>query len=301
MELQRLRYFVSVAECLSFSAAARRMHLTVPTLSRQIFKLEEELEVQLLARNRRQVSLTPAGELLLREASNLLSQSDKIEHSVRLAHKGDAGSVRIGFATGLAPSIGPILVEHGRMFPTVELQCTEMVSEAQEEALRQRKIDVGFLRLPLDTDKVRSEPLFEERLVVLVHQDNPLAQRRPKSLRLKDLMDQPLLLHERDSASALYDKIVELLRQSGLTPQIVHQGPITHYPLMVATGKGVAIGAGMVHALFEPPVVAIPLAEGGSKLPVHLAWRKEETAASVRAFLNSARRVFPRKDSPERN
>jgi DNA-binding transcriptional LysR family regulator len=297
MDLQRLRYFIGVAESLNFTNAARGLHITVPALSRQIRQLEEELEVQLFWRNRRHVALTAIGHVLLQQARGLLAQATQIEQTLRLAQKGDLGMVKIGIGTGLSIKLSAVLLEHSQRFPFVQVQCEEIVSEQQAPALRNGHIDVGFLRAPAVGGELSSEYVFDERLVALLNRDSWLARKQPSHISVKDLAQEPLLLHDRSSSSQLYDKILDLYRQSGVSPQVVHQGPLLQYPLFVANGKGVAIAPESVYTGTDNKIVVVPLDDPGAQFAVSMVWRKEETSALVLALMESARRVFGTSES----
>jgi len=299
MELRQLRYFIAVAERLSFSKAARELHVTVPPLSRQVHQLEEELGAELFARDRRHVALTDAGRLLLREAKVLVSQAKRISECVRVAERGETGLVKIGIAVGLGERISRVVIEHGKRFPAVEIQCTDLFSGEQSEALLEGTIDVGFLRPPADLAHLHSELLFEERFVVHVSRASPLAKH--KSLRLKDVADEPLLMLERSISSGLHDKILELYAKAGLTPNVVWL-PMEHMQaprgnvqtIFLASRKGISVVTDEVltHPSPESAVVAVPLDEPDARIGVYAAWRKRERSAAVLTFLNSVRRVF---------
>lgn len=299
MELRQLRYFVAVAECLSFSRAAEELHITVPPLSRQIRQLEDEFDVQLFARNRRRVILTDAGRLFLREAKTLEEQMARFASCIRQAKHGDAGTVRIGIGLHLGERLTLAVVEHSRQFPQVELQTRGIFSSLQSAALVEGKIDVGFLRPPVDRVHLNSEPLFEERLILLVNRANPLAKR--KSVRIRDLAGETLLLHDRSASAGLYDKVLDLFARAGVSPEIV-QLPVDPMPsddvqrLLLAAHRGVFIAAE------EPPArvalgcagTVVPIEEPDAKVEVHMAWRKGEHSGTVLAFMDSVRRVFAR-------
>jgi DNA-binding transcriptional LysR family regulator len=297
MELRQLRYFIAVAERLSYSKAAQHLHITVPPLSRQIRQLEEELGVQLLIRDRRGVALTDAGRVLLCEGKGLATQTEHILECVRLAKAGEASRVRIGIGFALGERVSRVLVEHSKQFPAAEIQCKDVYSSWQSKSLREKEIDVGFLRPPVDCVQLDSEFLFEEGLKVHVSKANPLAKR--KSLRIKDLICEPLLLPEHLASSGLYAKALELFRRAGVTPNVSHveTNPLPHgdiQTILVASGKGVFIMPDEVACQPAPgsEVVAVPLDEPDAKIQVHVAWRKRETSMAVMAFLNSTRQVF---------
>lgn len=296
MELRQLRYFIAVAERLSFSKAAQHLHITVPPLSRQVRQLEEEFGVGLFVRDRRNVILTDAGRALLREAKILVTQSVHVTNCVRLAKCGEAGLVKIGIGMGLGEPISRILVEHSKQFPAVDLQYRDMFSSWQNKALIDGDIDVAFLRPVVDSAHLMTEVLFQENFVVHLCRTNPLAKRR--TLKIKDLAAETLLLPNRGGSTGLYDKTLELYAEAGVTPNIVHVSldPVPHSDtqiVLLTCHKGIFI---MPDELSCRPaqgseVVAVPLDEPNAKMDVHVAWRKGEKAKTVLALVETARRI----------
>ena len=297
MELRQLKYFIAVAERLSFSKAAQHLHITVPPLSRQVRQLEEEFGVELFVRNRRNVALTDAGRALLREAKTLVTQSTHVTDCVRLAKYGETGLIKIGIGLGLGEPISRVLIEHSKQFPSVDLRYRDMFSSWQNKALIEGDIDVGFLRPFVDSAHLATEILFQESFVVHLCRTNPLAKRR--TLKIRDLAGETLLLPNRGGSTGLYDKTLELYAEAGITPKIVHieLEPVPHSDtqiVLLTCHKGIFI---MPDELSCRPahgseVVAVPLDEPRAKIDVLAAWRKAEKSMTVLALLNSARRVF---------
>src|SRR5215469_3397246 len=295
MELRHLRYFITVAECLSFSRAAKQLHIAEPPLSRQIRQLEDELGVQLFIRDRRRVQLTDVGSLVLKEAKSVSAQTAQLLDTVRLAKRGQVGHVRVGVGTGLGEKVHRVLVEHSKQFPSVEIECQDVYSTLQNEALRDHKIDVGFLRPWIDTTYVSSEPLFTEPFLVVLSKTSPLAKH--KRLRLRDIAEIPVVLHVRDFSSAMHDKVVELYRNAGITPKIVERPPDPFEEarvILIASGKAVYIGAGTAETYVSQStgLIARELDEPGAAIEVHVASRKGERSPAVLAFVESARKVL---------
>jgi DNA-binding transcriptional LysR family regulator len=297
MELRQLRYFIAVAERLSFSKAAQHLHITVPPLSRQVRQLEEEFGVELFVRDRRNVALTDAGRALLREGKTLVTQSAHVTDCVRLAKYGETGLIKIGIGLGLGEPISRVLIEHSKQFPSVDLQYRDVFSSWQNKALIDGDIDVGFLRPFVDSPHLMTEVLFQENFVVHVSRTNPLAKRR--TLKIKDLAGETLLLPNRGGSTGLYDKTLELYAEAGVTPNVVHVSldPVPHSDtqiVLLTCHKGIFI---MPDELSCRPaqgseVVAVPLDERNAKIDVLVAWRRAEKSATVLAFLDSARRAF---------
>lgn len=295
MEFRHLRYFITVAECLSFSRAAKQLHIAEPPLSRQIRQLEEELGVQLFVRDRRRVQLTDIGSLVLKEAKNVSAQTAQLLDTVRLAKEGQVGRVRVGIGTGLGEKVHYVLVEHSKRFPSVEIECQDVYSTLQNEALRDHKIDVGFLRPWIDATYLSSEPLFTETFVVVLSKSSPLAKH--KKLRLRDIAEIPVVLHVRDFSSAMHDKVMELYRNAGITPKIVARPPDPFEEarvILLASGKAVYVGAGTarIYLTRSNELIARQLDEQGAAIEVHVAWRKGEKSPAILAFVESARKVL---------
>ena len=297
MELRQLRYFIAVAEHLSFSKAAIDLHLTVPPLSRQIRQLEDEFGVSLFVRDRRHVALTDAGRTLLREARTLVAQTSHVSDCVRLAKCGEAGLVKMSIAPGLGERVSRVLVEHSQRYPAVELQYQEMFSGLQGKPLIDGDIDVAFLRSKTEEPRLEAEVLFEEKFVVHASRMSPLAKRR--SVRMKDLAGETLLLPDRQNCPVLYDKTLELYAEAGMSPRIlhVHMTPTPNSDsqiVLLACRKGIFImpDEQMCRPHPSSEVVVIPLDEPKAKVDVSVAWRRNEESTAVLTFLESVRSVL---------
>jgi len=297
VELRHVRYFIAVAEYLNFSRAAQQLHIAQPPLSRQIRQLEEDLGVTLFLRNKRRVALTRAGQVFLDEARRLVVQAGHAMEAARHAQKGESGIVRIGIASGLGGVVSRAVFEHRRRLPTIEIECRDVFSSFQNEALRKGEIDIGFMRPPLDQLNLDCELLFEEEFVVVMPRTHPLAKRRV--LRLKEVADEPLIIFDRSFSTGLYDKILGLYSRHGMTPHLTVTHAEAHEEagaIMVASGKGIFMGAGAIvnRSVSGIDLVSVRLNEPEAKIEVYMAWRKNEQSTATFSFLDSARRVLRR-------
>jgi DNA-binding transcriptional LysR family regulator len=292
VELRHVRYFVAVAEFLNFSKAAQQLHIAQPPLSRQIRQLEEELGVDLFVRSKRRVELTKAGRAFLDEARKLVVQAGHASEAARHAQKGESGLVRIGIASGLGGSVARVVVDHRKRFPAIEIDCKDVFSTHQNEMLQRREIDIGFLRPPVDQVVLDCELLYEEEFVVVLPKWHRLARRR--SLKLKDVSDEPIIVFERGLSSGLYDKILGLYSRRGLTPHLTLNRVGAHEEagaITVATGKAIFIGAGAIvtRSVSGIELASVRLDEPEAKIEVYMAWRKGEDSAAALAFMDSVR------------
>jgi DNA-binding transcriptional LysR family regulator len=295
VELRHVRYFIAVAEYLNFRKAAEQLHIAQPPLSRQIRQLEQDLDVVLFVRNNRRVELTKAGHAFLEEARKLIVQAAHATEAAQHAQRGESGIVRIGVASGLGGVVSRVVFEHRKRRPPVNIECKDVFSSFQNEALHKGEIDVGFLRPPVDQLNLDCELLFEEEFDVVLPKTHRLARRR--SLRLKDVADEPLIMFDRNFSSGLYDKILALYRKQGFTPHLIPTHVEAHEEagaIMIASGKAIFLGAGATvnRAVSGIELISIRLNEPEAKIEVYMAWRKSEESEVIHAFLDSVRRVF---------
>jgi DNA-binding transcriptional LysR family regulator len=291
VELRHVRYFIAVAECLNFSKAAQLLHIAQPPLSRQIRQLEEDLGVDLLLRNKRRVALTKEGQVFLEEARKLVAQAAHAMESARRAQNAEPSILRIGVPSRLGDVLSKAILEHSKRFPAVGIECKNICSGLQNEALRKNEIDIGLFRPPIDQMHLDSELLFDRETAVVLPRTHPLAKR--KSLRLKDIAGEPLIIFDRSFSSWLYEKILGLYSKQALTPHltVTHVESNEEGASMVASGKAILLVAGAVpnHSI---DLVSVRLNEPEAKIELYLAWRKNEELSAVFSFLDSARRTF---------
>jgi LysR family hydrogen peroxide-inducible transcriptional activator len=239
MELHQLRYFCAVAETGSFSRAAEQSHVSQPSLSQQIMKLEDELGARLFDRLGRSVRLTDLGKTFLPRALGVLRELEAARGDVVEQKDSVSGSVVVGVIPTVAPYfLPPQLTAFSRKFPQSHLTVVEEITPVLLERLRAGTIDVAILALPIRGHEFDVSALLTERLFAALPQKHKLASRR--SLSLKDLRAEPFLLLRdghcfRDTAVAACDR-------ARLHPQIVFEsGQFSSLLSMVGAGMGVSI------------------------------------------------------------
>jgi DNA-binding transcriptional LysR family regulator len=295
MELYHFRYFVAVAEELSFTRAAKRLQMAQPPLSRQIRALENEIGAQLFERRSARVFLTDAGHRFLDAARLVLAQAAAAVDTARQAKSGELGTVRLGLGKGLGDGVSLVIDQHMRLFPHIEVDVRDVLSGHQHEALRSRKIDVGFMHGSATSLDVSSEALFKEDLCVVLARTNPLANR--EYLRLLDLREETLLLLDRSMSPRFHDLALSLYRNAELSPRIVITETTCYDEagaMMTAQGKGIvlAVGRNPSHPSFADQLVTLPLREPMAALDVHVAWRRSESSRTILNFIDTARTVL---------
>ena len=290
MELRHVRYFVAVAEHLSFARAARALHISQPPLSRQIRALEGELGTPLLTRTKRTVALTPAGAALLPEARRLLRDADALKAGARAHAAGEVGTLALGFIGMAAYNVLPgVLPEFHRLHPGVRLALREATSDVLLVALRQGEIDVALVLPPADDPTLEYATLYRDALVAAL----PASRRELRGrgpLRLASLAAEPFILFPRAVGTSLYDQIVGLCRRAGFSPRVAQEAiQMQTIVSLVAAGMGVALVPASLQNMRRAGVVYRTVAARSARAEVGVVWRRSEESPAGRAFVATAR------------
>jgi len=239
MNLRDLRYLVALADEGHFGRAALRCHVSQPTLSAQVRKLEEYLGVPLVERQPRRITLTEAGIRVVERARRVLLEADAIVELARSDRDPLAGSLKVA----LIPTVGPYLLPHvsrrlRRDLPRLKLMLYEYQTEPLLEKLRAGEIDVGILALPVPQDGLDTCVLYEEPFTVAVPTGHPLAAR--DRLKLEDLRGETLLLLE--DGHCLRDQALEVCSRVRVhEDQDYRATSLETLRQMVAAGHGVTL------------------------------------------------------------
>jgi LysR family hydrogen peroxide-inducible transcriptional activator len=239
LKLKDLKYLVAIADTRHFGQAAELCHVSQPTLSAQLRKLEEYLGVQLVERQPRRVMLTAAGEQIIVRARRIAEASDEIVEIAR-SHKDPlAGRLRIAFL----PTIGPYLLpgiapKIRKALPRLELMLYEYQTVPMLEKLRAGELDMGVLALPVEMDGLDSRELYEEPFVVALPSDHPLTKKT--QLRIEDLDGVTMLLLE--DGHCLRDQALDACSRVDVNEkQDFRATSIETLRQMVAIGAGVTL------------------------------------------------------------
>jgi DNA-binding transcriptional LysR family regulator len=275
-ELSQLRCFVAAAEELHFGRAAQRLNMTQSPLSRQIQLLERILDVQLLERTSRQVSLTPAGSVFLIEARRIVRLADSAALSARRVAKGDAGRVAIGFTAVCGYNVVPHIVAQARAsLPNIELELREMVSNEQVDALLTGLIDIGFVRPPVDRHEFETKCVLKEPLIAALPPGDP--RQSKAALTPADFDGQPLIMYSRQGAGYFHNMLVNLFEEAKVSPLYVQHVTQIHSMLgLVHAGLAAAIVPESATGLHMMDVQFRQLMTPQERpVELHMAWRRD--------------------------
>jgi DNA-binding transcriptional LysR family regulator len=291
MNIRHLEFFVVLAQELHFRRSAERLGITQAPLSLAIQSLEAELGARLFHRTRRSVALTEAGLALLDDARAILARIEHAKESVWATVSGDVGRLRVGFtnASTLSPIFPRLIHAYRTHRPKVNITLLELSSSRQIEAIEEREIDVGLLRMPESappTDLVFT-PLMEEPLVLAMHARHRLVH--APSIKLKDLRDEPFIAYPRQAGVAIHEKILALCAKRGFEPQVVQEAQQASTLIgLTATGFGIALVPSTLQAIAVPGVVFRQLDETDTLTTLYIVHRHGDANARAMQFVELA-------------
>jgi len=290
VDVQALRYFVEVARQQGFTRAGEVLHVTQPAISKMVRALEEELGTPLLLRERRRVTLTEAGRMVLERAQGILDAMRILEEEVVELADVRRGRLRIGMPPIVGVAFFPALLgEFHTAHPGIVLELREEGSLHIEALVLDRQLDVGAVVLPTDEKVFGTMPFVHDELRAVLHPSHPLAHRR--SLALRELAETPFVLYRPEFA--LHGHILEACRRSGFTPHVSSES--SHWDFivaMVAANIGVALLPHTICRQLDPlQVRTLPMTDPVIPWDVALIWRRDRhLPPATRAWLDLARR-----------
>ena len=292
MNINQLRYFVAVAEQRSFTKAANQYYLSQTAVTQQVRALEETLGVQLLDRNSRPVTLTPAGAVFLTEAKAILERMNSAVSRARDASTGLVGSVRIGYTKGYERSdLSNKLRAFHRDYPNILLTCFRCDTDMLAAGLLNGEYDIIFT---WDSTNIRQESQVElrlverARLVVALYGSHPFARRT--ALRRSELKNETILFMTPSSTGASFgdDHFMQLYQQAGYLPNILlRSNDVESILMMVAAEEGISIlPAYCTDKLTNADnLIFVPLLGEEETEDILAVCRKDDPSQALRHFL----------------
>lgn len=284
LDLRKLSYFVAVAEELHFGRAADRLYITQPVLSRQIRRLEQELDAELFVRTSRSVVLTEAGAHLLEESRALLASADAARRRLQGIAGGHA-TLTVGFFGG--DEFTNALRRFAAARPEAEVHLHRMYWHDQVELLHDGRVDVAFVHLPIDEHGLELLPVRREPRVAVLAASHPAACR--EEIGIDDLADEPMISHR--SASDAWQAFHNVdPRPDGRHPRLGPQVDNLEEKLeLVAAGTAISVVPASVAATYvKPGVVYVPITDI-PPIQICLAWKADRRSELVDTFVGAVR------------
>jgi DNA-binding transcriptional LysR family regulator len=294
MRYRRLGYFVAVADELSFTRAAARLHMAQPPLSHQIALLEKDLGAALFDRSRRTIRLTAAGAALLPEARRLLADLDATARMVRRVGKGAVGRLAVGFVpSAINGRLPDLLRTFGHSHPDVELSLREMAPDPLLAAVQDRRLDLGLLYRPITESGLAQRRLSSERLLLALPDGHPAA--RSDEVTLHDVADEPFVLPEQHDVPGIHAAVTATFADAGIAPRTAQRGVWLMQTVLglVAAGVGLAVVPSSVEVLQRRGVTLRPLRGARHQVELAAVWRPDHDSAPLAGLLGVIDGVTP--------
>lgn len=300
MELRHLRYFLAVADCGHVTRAAQRLHISQPPLSRAIRELEAELGVELFARQRQRIALTPIGAAVADDARAVVAQADGLVRHARALSSGESGRIRVGYVDGAMQ--GGVLSAHLRNLrlhaPSLVVDLVAASTETQLSALANNQLDVAILYTPRKwPDGIASSKLLSDSMRLVVSTEDNLASRR--SITPSDLEASPWVALPREGDAYWRDRFLQQCTNAGFHPDIRYEvAQLSALLGLVEAGAGRAFAQASIARAETPGLVLRSLPWWKYTIDYWLAWRQRNPAPSVRQFLKANRVAESPKSRP---
>ncbi|MBP2643381.1 MAG: hypothetical protein H6Q67_1268 [Firmicutes bacterium] len=296
MNIRQLQYFISVAENLSFTAAAKSLYISQPSLSQQIAELERHIGVKLFYRDRHCVRLTAAGTSLLKEAKILVAKAEEAIKITREAETGIVGRLSIGFLGAAERIFLPqLLAAFRKKYPNVELNLHHFNSFSElDKTLLQGEVDIGVTlksnheMLPLLSWK----PIYTDTLSIVLSSSHPLIDKVARQISLLD--GEPIYILDRDVASRCFDTLLQICADRRINPIIRLVPHMQTVLLMVESGAGFAILPRLIPETYASPRLKCFNIEGiDTTVDVIAAWKTNSDNPSIALFIEELENMLP--------
>lgn len=279
MNLRDMHYLVTVADLRNFSQAAETCHVSQPTLSNQIKKLEETLGVMIFERTNKRVMPTETGEEIIQCARKILHEEEHMRELAQLSHDPLSGRFRIGAFPTLSPYLLPKLVPHIKQsMPKLKLMLMEEKTTHLLDLLRTGQLDAAFLALPIHDDYLTEAPLFEDEFLLAVPTDHVFAR---KNYVTQDAIarHRMLLLEE---GHCMRDQALDVCQHAGMEEDTDFRATsLETLRQMVRAGTGITLIPKMSIRKDEEDIVYIPFKDNVPKRTIGLVWRKTSARTEV--------------------
>ncbi len=260
MNIIKIRYFVEVARCGSFSEAARHLFTAQPNLSKQIAQMEQELGFALFTRSRRSVKLTPAGRFLFDKLQNLPDELDEVFEQARsLARKGEA-ALSIGVLEGqdVNQVLSRRLKQVASVYPQLQVNLERNSYQNLRSGLMSGHYDL-IITLSFDVEddaEFRAFSLYQKSPAIAMHKSHPLATKQ--SLTLSDLRDENFIVISKQESPGGYQRLIDSCSAQGFVPHIVREPrSLESLLLCVEMGMGIALLDQNTRLEMSPYIVTI--------------------------------------------
>lgn len=275
VELRHYAYFLAVAEELHFRKAAEKLYISQPGLSRQIKQMEELLGAQLFVRDKKKVSLTPAGHYLKQRGALLFQEIHATKRQLQLIGAGDTGEVRIGFLGSAMQHVIPeLLLRLKDRFPKIKTSLGERSNMDQVAAILKDELDMGFVRLAQVPAALEMHTVYEDTFSLVLPESYPMLTTDYKGM--ERFADDDFILFPREYSPHYYDTILGICADAGFKPKVSHQSVHAQTIFkLVENNLGIAIVPTALQAGFQMRVKFVELKDVSQRASLSVIWKKD--------------------------
>ncbi|MGG1636366.1 LysR family transcriptional regulator [Paenibacillus sp. FSL K6-3182] len=276
MDLKHLNYFVAVAEAGSFTQAARKLHVTQPSLSKMVRLLEEDLGAQLIDRSSKQIELTDAGISILRSAKQIIQSFEDMSSELEEVVKLKKGTLRLGIPPMVGGYFLPLIIEKFLShYPQIRLHVIEQGGKSLEQDILHGELDFSMVILPVkDVERYHVLPCINENLRLVVHAEHKLAGQ--SMIEMKQLESEPFIMFRKDFT--IHHLIKEHCEAAGFEPKIVFESSQWDFMTeMIAAKYGVTLlPEGICRQLDKKRFASVSVVQPVIPWQLSMIWRKDK-------------------------
>lgn len=286
--LRQLKYFIEVAQHLSFTAAAHHLNISQPTISQQIVELEKMLGFSLFKRNNRSVVLSQAGIVFLTEAKKISESLEAAVLKASKAQKGEIGELRIGVIDAAVAHFLPNIIRLYKMqYPEIIITIQHMNPLLQLKAFEEGKIDVGFSRSfnSKQYNGLEHHIVYKDKIVAVFSKDHPLADR--KNISISELKNESFILFSRNETEGFFDLMIRFCQEIGnFCPYVGHEPVLLQTLfLLVESGLGVSLIPSCARYL-NNNVSIVNIKDQSPEIPLNILYKKNNMTPASKSFLS---------------
>lgn len=293
LDIGDLKFFISVAQLLNFSEAAKLNNVPQPKISRSIIELETQLGVKLFFRTKRDVSLTREGETFLPYAIDIVETAQKASDMVDQIHSGRTGYISLATVSTTSSILAPCLYAFSQKYPDILVDITQNTGKAQAMSMLENRFDFHFAHLSMLPKDGRLDYFVthSDELVLVVPKGHRLTQ---QVFDAASLANEKFIMISQPESPQLYSQVMEIFAAYHIVPKVIHRYDKAESVLLsVGSGLGSAIlPRGLTKVFLSENVDVIPLNAKGLQIDYVCAWPKHMQNPSAKLFLEVAREYF---------
>ena len=297
MDINQLRYFISVAQTLNFSEAARRNGLTQPSISHHISELEKHLGTRLFVRDKRSVSLTDSGRAFLPSALEIVELAHNSEMKLKKMETGRSGHLNIASLTSTSPMLYRCLRAFNQEYPDISVSISFTNGRHQTVTINEQRFDIHFSMREMipGGDTFTTMPLGSDCLCLALPEDHPLCPEfRENGIDFSKLKGERFIAFSETDGPMLYKQILNVCRTRGYNPSIFCQEECAE-AVAIAVGAGCGIGllsGNLKSVCYAENVALFPIEGEDARRDFVMAWHKDVLNPAVQLFIKTARPLY---------